>query len=93
MVVGEMSLFLVSSCLVAFFHHLFFPGMVEERRLIIDAVNQNGISQNGNRARNTQTVGKGVSPRPTIPPSVYARYVQILGTHYPFGKPLYNSAG
>ena len=63
------------------------------RRLITYSGNQNYISHNENRASNTKTTNKGLSPRSKITSTANIRYLRIPGTQYPFGKPLYNSAG
>ena len=78
-----------------FYYHLNAIPTVYIRygRLITYSGNQNDISHNENRDSNTRTTNKGLSPRLKITSTAYIRYLRILGTHYPFGKPLYNSAG
>ena len=78
-----------------FYYHLNAIPTVYIRygRLITYSGNQNDISHNENRDSNTRTTNKGLSPRLKITSTAYIRYLRILGTQYPFGKPLYNSAG
>ena len=78
-----------------FYYHLNAIPTVYIRygRLITYSGNQNDISHNENQCSNTRTINKGLSPRSKIAPAAYIRYIRIIGTHYLFGKPLYNSAG
>ena len=78
-----------------FYYHLNAIPTVYIRygRLITYSGNQNDISHNENRDSNTRTTNKGLSPRLKITSTAYIRYLRILGTQYPFGKPLYNSVG
>ena len=65
---------------------------IRYRRLMTYPRSRNDISRNENVDSSTKTTNKVVSPHSKITSTEYIRYIQILGTQYPFGKPLYNSA-
>ena len=61
-------------------------------RLMTYSRSRNDISRGENGDSSTKTTNKVVSPHSKITSTEYIRYIQILGTQYLFGKPLYNSA-
>ena len=65
---------------------------IRYRRLMTYPRSRNNISRNENVDSSTKTTNKVVSPHSKITSTEYIRYIQILGTQYLFGKPLYNSA-
>ena len=80
-----------------FYYHLnAIPPTVYIRygQLMAYSGNQNDISHNENQHSNARSINKGLSPRSEmIAPAAYIRIIRIIGAHYLFGKPVYNSAG
>ena len=79
-----------------FYYHLnVIPtACIRYGQLMAYSGNQNDISHNENQRSNARSINKGLSPRSEmIAPAAYIRIIRIIGTHYLFGKPVYNSAG